>query len=108
MVNSGETKPIERPFLTDRDEARVVALTSARRVRFGRCVRSLRRQAGLSRHDLAERSGVPIDEIAAIECGQSDPALDTMVALANALDRDLSWLLWPADRSIPKPPGRPT
>lgn len=56
--------------------------------RFGRAVRALRREAGLTQEDLARRSGVTQTAIARIETGRSlEVRLSTAVRLAEALRR---------------------
>ncbi len=69
-----------------------------------------RRTAGLSQEKLAERSGVSVSTIRAIERGSSNPRVSTMGALAKALNIPTTSLL-PSDTSLPGPaanrsPGR--
>lgn len=52
---------------------------------FGRSVRSLRKQRGLSQEDLAEVCGLSRNYISDIERGVRNPGLLVMVALAKAL-----------------------
>jgi transcriptional regulator with XRE-family HTH domain len=52
---------------------------------FGRSVRSLRKQRGLSQEDLAEKSGISRNYVSDIERGVRNPGLLVMVALAKAL-----------------------
>jgi transcriptional regulator with XRE-family HTH domain len=59
----------------------------------GSNVRELRRQAGLPALELARRSGVARNTIAALEAGQGNPTVDTLYALADALEVPLSELL---------------
>jgi transcriptional regulator with XRE-family HTH domain len=59
----------------------------------GENVKQLRRRAGLPALELSRRSGVARNTIAALEAGQSNPTVDTLYALANALGVPLSDLL---------------
>ncbi|MBO0702699.1 MAG: helix-turn-helix domain-containing protein, partial [Candidatus Dormibacteraeota bacterium] len=76
-------------------------------VPFGRALRGLRERAGLTREELAERSGVSAKGIAALERGdRTHPYPHTLRALAAALD------LSPQEREhltsavLPRSPGR--
>lgn len=55
-------------------------------LRFGKLVRRLREQAGISQEDLAERAGVHRTYIGGIERGERNPTLVTIHKLAEALD----------------------
>jgi len=52
---------------------------------FGRSVRSLRKQRGLSQEDLAEACGLSRNYISDIERGVRNPGLLVIVGLARAL-----------------------
>ena len=52
---------------------------------FGRSVRSLRKQRGLSQEDLAEACGLSRNYISDIERGVRNPGLLVLVGLAKAL-----------------------
>jgi transcriptional regulator with XRE-family HTH domain len=52
---------------------------------FGRTIRRLRKQRGLSQEDLAEASGMSRNYISDIERGVRNPGLLALVALAKAL-----------------------
>jgi transcriptional regulator with XRE-family HTH domain len=52
---------------------------------FGRSVRSLRKQRGLSQEELAETCGLSRNYISDIERGVRNPGLLALVALAKAL-----------------------
>ena len=53
---------------------------------FGRALRRLRRQAGLTQEGLAERSGNHWTYISELERGLKSPSLATIAALARGLD----------------------
>lgn len=61
---------------------------------FGQNLRQARIDEELTRHDVQDRTGVPQDRLSDIEAGQMDPSIDTMVALAMVVGRDL-WTLMP-------------
>jgi transcriptional regulator with XRE-family HTH domain len=70
-------------------------------------LRELREAAGLSREQLAERSGLKVGGIRDIEQARRSPAWETVVALCQALGvRCDAFLQPPADRPPPGP-GRP-
>lgn len=54
-------------------------------VAFGRRVRALREDMGMSQEDLADRADVHRTEIGLIERGQREPRLSTVLILARAL-----------------------
>jgi transcriptional regulator with XRE-family HTH domain len=56
-----------------------------RKGRFGRQVRLQRMARGMTLEDLAQRVGLPVDYIDAVENGIQDPALAIVVALAKGL-----------------------
>lgn len=53
---------------------------------FGRNLRRLRKAAGLTQMELANRSDMDMAEISRLERGARSPRLDTMVRVAEALD----------------------
>lgn len=57
-----------------------------RRRAFGRRVRSLRSQRGLSQEALAELAGIHRTYVGSVERGERNIALDNIHALADALD----------------------
>lgn len=59
----------------------------------GERVRRRRRELGLRQADLAERLGLDDSTVRAIESGRRGVSLDTLVALANALDVPAGWLV---------------
>lgn len=50
-----------------------------------------RSELGLSRADIARRSGVPVRVLGDLENGRRDPDSRTLIALADALDVDISY-----------------
>ncbi|GAB4563927.1 MAG: XRE family transcriptional regulator [Geothermobacteraceae bacterium] len=56
-------------------------------------IRQLRDKRGLSAQELAEKSGLGLDDVTAIEAGELSPPLGQIVALANALRVNLGDLL---------------
>jgi transcriptional regulator with XRE-family HTH domain len=82
-------------------------MAKKRTTRFGDRLRELREETGLSRADLAERSGMHIQSLTKLELGQREPAWATVVDLAEALGVDCTaFTQEPADRE-PTGPGRP-
>lgn len=73
------------------------------RARLGARLRALRRARGLTQERLAERAGLSYKFVGEIERGQGNPTLETLVALAEALDVDVADLFEPAE-SRPQPP----
>ncbi|MFR3225869.1 MAG: helix-turn-helix domain-containing protein [Blautia massiliensis (ex Durand et al. 2017)] len=59
----------------------------------GRTVRELRKKRGLSQETLAERSGISLSFLGHIERGTRKMSLETLVALADALDATPNALL---------------
>ena len=55
------------------------------RQRFGKRVRALRKQAGLSQEELAARTEISVDFVSLIERGINAPSFDTLEKLAKAL-----------------------
>lgn len=59
----------------------------------GEIVRSLRSRHGLTRADLAARSGLSERQLARIEAGKSTPKIGTIASLAAAFDLDAAHLM---------------
>lgn len=53
---------------------------------FAQRLRTVREQRGISRHDLAFRTGMLETEIGRYECGRREPRLTTILRLARGLD----------------------
>jgi transcriptional regulator with XRE-family HTH domain len=60
---------------------------------FGRSIRSLRKQRGLSQEDLAEASGLSRNYISDIERGVRNPSLLAVIGISRALRVPLRDLL---------------
>lgn len=52
----------------------------------GRNIQRLRKQRKLTQEELAEICGLTANSISRIECGSLFPALDTVIAICNALN----------------------
>lgn len=59
------------------------------KVLFGRRIKELRKNRGLSQEELAERADMSSKYISRIEMGQSFPSIETLAKLANALNVEL-------------------
>jgi transcriptional regulator with XRE-family HTH domain len=78
-------------------------LPSMHTFRFGQRLRAARAYRGLTRAQLAARSGVPLTTIRQIERGASlRPRFTTVAALADALDVAPSDLMW-TDTPVSEP-----
>jgi transcriptional regulator with XRE-family HTH domain len=87
-------------------------------VAFGEAIRAERRRQGLTQAQLAERAGLHHNYISLVERGNTAPALDTVLALAEALGCKVSRLVAAAEARLepgdagraatgrPKPQGR--
>ena len=85
---------INDPFVDAKHATKAAEITADVRRAFGQNLRQARIAEGLTRHDVQDRTGVPQDCLSDIEAGQIDPSMDTMVALAMVVGRDL-WTLLP-------------
>jgi transcriptional regulator with XRE-family HTH domain len=74
--------------------------------RWGKTLRGLRENQGLSRRDLEDASGVSQRQISYLEKGQKRPRADTLDALAKVLGPELVQAAFP--RLIVLPSKRPT
>jgi transcriptional regulator with XRE-family HTH domain len=63
----------------------------------GEAVRRLRREAGMSQEQLAERAGTDLTQIGGIERGVRNPSYTTMLRLAAALETTVGELASLAD-----------
>ena len=59
---------------------------------FGRTIRRLRRQRGLSQEALAERAGMHLNHLSSIERGERNPGLLSVLKIARALDLPIASL----------------
>ena len=57
------------------------------RLSFGKRVKQLRKQAGLSQEELAERAGISVDFVSLVERGINAPSFETLERLCEALGR---------------------
>jgi transcriptional regulator with XRE-family HTH domain len=60
--------------------------------KFGEKIRSFRERRSLTLREVADRAGVSESLVSQIERNRVSPALDTLLALADALDMDLEYL----------------
>ena len=59
---------------------------------FGEKIKHLRNSMGMSQGELAKRSGLAQSSISYIESGMKKPNIDTITALANALEAHIATL----------------
>lgn len=59
----------------------------------GRNIQRIRKQRGLTQEQLAEATGVTSNTVSRLECGALYPALDTVIALCNALNTNADSIL---------------
>jgi transcriptional regulator with XRE-family HTH domain len=64
----------------------------------GDAVRQLRREAGMSQEDLAEKAKTDLTQVGGIERGVRNPSYMTLLRLAEALDTSVGELTGLADR----------
>jgi len=69
----------------------------------GRCMSVLRERKHVSQQDVAARVGLTTEEIAQIEADTTVPSLDTLEAIAQALEVSLSHLFLNGDISLSTP-----
>jgi transcriptional regulator with XRE-family HTH domain len=75
---------------------------------FGALLRRLRVTAGFSQAALAERAGLGVDAVAALETGRrKNPRAFTLRVIADALELDPAARDLLVSRAGPRPPGRP-
>ncbi|MGF6634160.1 transcriptional regulator with XRE-family HTH domain [Paraburkholderia sp. MM5496-R1] len=74
---------------------------------FGRVVREERLARGISQEELAEKANLHRNFISLVERGQSKIALDSLFALADALDTSASTLLRRAETAANKRQEKP-
>lgn len=67
--------------------------------RFGRQIRIFRKQKMLSREELGNKTGLAAKDIEELEAGELDPALSTILLMAEALDISPEMLLTPSTGS---------
>lgn len=69
-------------------------------IEFGRRLRALRTDRGLSQHKLAELAGLDKNMPSELERGYINPTLETLLKLAQALDVEVNDLI--ADKPAPE------
>lgn len=74
------------PYRSDRPA------TIRRREQVGDRLRSLRRSQGLSQRTLADRVGIDVRSIGALENGRKAVTLDAILDIADALGVPITWL----------------
>jgi transcriptional regulator with XRE-family HTH domain len=62
--------------------------------RFGKKIRQLRTQQGLTQMDLAERVGMAAAFLSRVEAGEKEPCLGTIQALSEGLKVPLRRIFW--------------
>jgi transcriptional regulator with XRE-family HTH domain len=69
---------------------------------FGEKIRTIRERRGLTLREVADHAGVSESLVSQIERNRVSPAIDTLLALADALDLDLEYLFsdYRRDRSV--------
>jgi len=55
----------------------------------GQIVRTAREREGLTRKELADKTGLSLPTIYNIESGKTDPKMDTMLRIMRVLDYDI-------------------
>jgi transcriptional regulator with XRE-family HTH domain len=70
--------------------------------RFGRCIRQLRVEAGLSQVEFGERCGFYQTYLSRLERGQANPTLNAMEVIANGFGLTI-FELWSRIQALPKP-----
>ncbi|MFN7975231.1 MAG: helix-turn-helix transcriptional regulator [Acidobacteriota bacterium] len=73
--------------------ARTKAADRRRAIEFGRRLRVLREERGLTQRELAERSGAQTPQISRYESGAFLPAAETLIGISKVLRVDLNALL---------------
>lgn len=71
--------------------------------RFGRCIRQLRLESGLSQVEFGERCGFYQTYLSRLERGQANPTLNAMEVIANALGLTI-YELWEQVRQLQQSP----
>jgi transcriptional regulator with XRE-family HTH domain len=71
----------------------VSAVTSRRRPLVGAHIRRRRRDRGMTLAQVAERTGLNVGYLSQVETDKASPSLETLAALAEALDVPIAWFL---------------
>jgi transcriptional regulator with XRE-family HTH domain len=80
---------------------------AAKQRALGRRVAELRRESGRTQSALAERAGVTVRYVQALEAGDYNPTFTTLLAIARGLDVPPAELLAPPTSTEPAGRGRP-
>ena len=67
-------------------------MKSERRIRFGEKLRTVRERKGITLKQVAAKVNVSESLISQIERNRVSPSVDTLIAIADALDIDLDYL----------------
>ena len=70
------------------------------RPQVGRQIRHWRQQRGLTLSQVAERSGLNVGYLSQIENDKASPSLESLAAVADAVDVPISWFLLDATRPM--------
>lgn len=79
---------------------RAVPARSAAAAAFGRAVREMRDERGLSQEELGLRSGVARGFYGKLERGEASPTFDTIVRVADALEAPAADVVARAERHL--------
>jgi DNA-binding XRE family transcriptional regulator len=103
LTYEGVRQILLRHKITPRDRLEAMALDSrpAAKKEMATRLTELRRKVGMSRSQLAARSGLHVNTIAKLEAGRTSATLPTVTALAQALNVPLGDL-WPQDQPPPR------
>ncbi len=75
---------------------------------FGKVVRKRRREMGLTQEDLGFLAGLHRTYISEIERGMKSPSLRATLAIAKALNSNLSGLIMQAEKEMTIEPAQPS
>ncbi len=78
---------------------------SAEHAALGDAIRHLRRQAGLSQEQLAERASTDLTQIGGLERGTRNPSYSTLIRVAAALKTRVGEIVALADRFADRDPS---
>lgn len=84
---------VDDPFITRQHAINAARQSEQVRRAFGELLRRSRHAAGLSMARIEQLTGISETELADIESGRTDPSLETVVALAKVLRRDVAGML---------------
>jgi len=67
-------------------------LTDDLKIKFGKRLRTLRKQQNLTQEQLAEAADISVDFVSLVERGKNAPSFETLSRLAKALDVEVKEL----------------